>query len=219
MLLSYSSIRINTKKEYIDNNSQIDYKYILVNKNNGLRNDFVPDNLTKVEMCSQGEFFLEEETAEAYSEMCIDSMKENLNISIMSAYRSYDEQKELYENYLKLYGRSYTEMFAAIAGHSEHQTGLAIDLKSMNNNVFKNSKEYIWIKDNLYTYGFILRYQSGKEKITGYVAEEWHIRYVGKEAAKYIYENNMTYENIMIYLLKKIKKIETILGFFFIQYI
>lgn len=58
----------------------------------------------------------------------------------------------------------------------------------------KKSKEYIWVKDNSYNYGFILRYQSGKEKITGYGAEEWHIRYVGKEAAKYIYDNDLTYE-------------------------
>lgn len=194
MLLSYYSIRINTKKDYIDNKSQIDYKYILVNKNNGLRDDYVPENLVKVEMCSQGDFFLDDEAAKAYKEMCIDSIKQELNFSIASAYRSYEEQKNLYDDYLKSYGKNYVDKYVALAGYSEHQTGLAIDLKSLETDVFENSKEYLWLKDNLYIYGFILRYQNGKEKITGYSAEAWHVRYVGKEAAKYIYDNNITYE-------------------------
>ena len=60
--------------------------------------------------------------------------------------------------------------------------------------IFGNSKEYLWIRENAHNYGFIIRYQKGKEKITGYGAEEWHIRYVGKNAAEYIYKNNITFE-------------------------
>ena len=204
MILSYYSIGFNTKKDYIDNNSSIDYKYILVNKKHGLKDDYIPENLTKIEMCSQGDFFLEKETAEAYNEMCIDSIRQNLSISIMSAYRSYDEQKNLYDNYLKAYGKNYVDRYVAPAGYSEHQTGLAIDLKSLNTDLFKNSEEYLWIMDNSYKYGFILRYQKGQEKITGYSAEEWHVRYVGKKASKYIYENNITYEEYYkLFILNK----------------
>ena len=187
---------INKNKENHNTNIEKvnDYKYILVNKKNKLNSDFKPDNLIEVKECSLGNFYLEEETANAYEKMCLDSINEGLNISITSAYRSYNEQKELYNTYLKLYGESYVDKYVAVAGHSEHQTGLAIDLESLECDIFRNSKEYLWIKDNVHNYGFIIRYQKGKEKITGYGAEEWHIRYVGKKASNYIYENNITYE-------------------------
>ena len=196
------SIRQNSKNHNINIEKVNDYKYILVNKQNKLNSDFVPVNLVEVTKCSLGNFYLEEETAKAYVEMCLDSINEGLNISITSAYRSYDEQKELYNNYLKLYGKSYVDKYVAVPGHSEHQTGLAIDLESLECDIFKNSKEYLWIKENSNNYGFIIRYQKGKEKITGYGAEEWHIRYVGKKAAEYIYENNITFEEYYNLYLK-----------------
>ena len=179
-----------------------DYKYILVNKKNKLSSDFIPDNLVEVKDCSIDEFYLEEETANAYEEMCLDSINEGLNISITSAYRSYDEQNDLYLTYLKLYGKSYVDKYVAVPGHSEHQTGLAIDLESLECDIFRNSKEYLWVRENAHNYGFIIRYQKGKEKITGYSAEEWHIRYVGKKVAEYIYKNNITYEEYYDLFLK-----------------
>lgn len=179
-----------------------DYKYILVNKKNKLNSDFIPNNLVEVKFCSLDNFYLEEETANSYEQMCLDSINDGLNISIRSTYRSYDEQKELYNTYLKLYGKSYVDKYVACPGHSEHQTGLAIDLESLECDIFGNSKEYLWVKENAYKYGFIIRYQEGKEKITGYGAEEWHIRYVGKNAAEYIYKNNITFEEYYDLFLK-----------------
>lgn len=180
-----------------------DYKYILVNKENKLNSDFKPNNLVKVKMCSLDDFYLEEEVANAYEQMCLDSIKEGLNISITSAYRSYNEQKKLYNTYLKSYGKSYVDKYVAVAGYSEHQTGLAIDLESLNCDIFKNSKEYLWIKENSHNYGFIIRYKEGKEKITGYSAEPWHIRYVGRKASEYIYKNNLTLEEYYNLYLKQ----------------
>lgn len=188
------SVKQNNKNHNINIEKENDYKYILVNKENALSNEFKPDNLVKVKKCSLDNFYLEEETANAYEQMCLDSINEGLNISITSAYRSYDEQKKLYNYYLKLYGKSYVDKYVAVAGHSEHQTGLAIDLESLEYDIFKNSKEYLWVKENSHKYGFIIRYQEGKENITGYSAEEWHVRYVGKKVAEYIYENNITFE-------------------------
>ena len=179
-----------------------DYKYILVNKKNKLNSDFIPNNLVEVKFCSLDNFYLEEETANSYEQMCLDSINDGLNISIRSTYRSYDEQKELYNTYLKLYGKSYVDKYVACPGHSEHQTGLAIDLESLECDIFGNSKEYLWIRENAHNYGFIIRYQKGKEKITGYGAEEWHIRYVGKNAAEYIYKNNITFEEYYELFLK-----------------
>ena len=184
----------NDNVQYINVAKTSDYKYILVNKENRLNSDFKPNTLVKVTRCSLGNFYLEEETATAYEYMCLNLIDEGLNISINSAYRSYEEQEKLYDDYLKLYGKSYVNKYVAVPGYSEHQTGLALDLESLDCDIFKNSKEYRWIKNNAYKYGFILRYQEGKENITGYNAEEWHIRYVGRKAAEYIYKNNITFE-------------------------
>lgn len=184
----------NNNVQYINVAKTSDYKYILVNKENKLNSDFKPNTLVKVTRCSLGNFYLEEETATAYEYMCLNLIDEGLNISINSAYRSYEEQEKLYDDYLKLYGKSYVNKYVAVPGYSEHQTGLALDLESLDCDIFKNSKEYRWIKNNAYKYGFILRYQEGKENITGYNAEEWHIRYVGRKAAEYIYKNNITFE-------------------------
>ena len=184
----------NNNVQYINVAKTSDYKYILVNKENKLNSDFKPNTLVKVTRCSLGNFYLEEETATAYEYMCLNLIDEGLNISINSAYRSYEEQEKLYDDYLKLYGKNYVNKYVAVPGYSEHQTGLALDLESLDCDIFKNSKEYRWIKNNAYKYGFILRYQEGKENITGYKAEEWHIRYVGRKAAEYIYKNNITFE-------------------------
>ena len=196
------SIDSNNKGQVIKVEQLNNYKYILVNKKNKLNKDFKPNNLVDVKKCSEGNFYLEEETAEAYQQMCLDTIKAGLNISITSAYRSYNEQIKLYNEYLKLYGKDYVDKYVAVAGYSEHQTGLAIDLKSLDYENFKYSKEYLWVKENSHNYGFIVRYPDGKEKITGYNAEEWHIRYVGKEAAKYIYENDITFEEYYNLFLK-----------------
>lgn len=201
-ILIVFSMNKNKENHNINIKKVNDYKYILVNKKNKLNSDFKPDNLVKVKHCSLDNFYLEEETANAYEQMCLDSINEGLNISITSAYRSYDEQKELYNTYLKLYGKSYVDKYVALPGHSEHQTGLAIDLESLECDIFRNSKEYLWVKENACKYGFIIRYQEGKEKITGYEAEEWHIRYVGKKAAEYIYKNNITFEEYYDLFLK-----------------
>ena len=202
VLLIVCSLRRENTTYNINTQNVINYKYILVNKGNKLNNDFIPENLVKVKRCSLGNFYLEEEAAYAYESMCVDLINKGLNISITSAYRSYDEQKELYNTYLKLYGKSYVDKYVAIPGCSEHQTGLAVDLESLEYDIFKNSQEYLWVKENSYKYGFIIRYQKGREKITGYSAEEWHIRYVGKKTAEYIYKNNITFEEYYDLFLK-----------------
>ena len=202
MFLIIILVNIDKENHNININVVNDYKYILVNKKNKLSSDFIPEDLVEVKHCSIDKFYLEEETANAYEEMCLDSINEGLNISITSAYRSYEEQKDLYLTYLKLYGKSYVDKYVAVPGHSEHQTGLAIDLESLECDIFRNSKEYLWVRENAHNYGFIIRYQKGKEKITCYSAEEWHIRYVGKKAAEYIYKNNITYEEYYDLFLK-----------------
>ena len=135
--------------------------------------------------------------------MCDAALENNKYILANSSYRSYEEQKKTYNTYLKLYGQKYVSNYVALPGFSEHQTGLAVDIASKNNKIFKNSKEYKWILENSYKYGFILRYTKSNQKITGYEEESWHFRYVGLEIAKYIYENNITYEEYYVMFIDK----------------
>lgn len=123
-----------------------------------------------------------------YNKMVSDAKKEDLNIYIISAYRSYNTQKVIYENYASKDGYIKADTYSARAGHSEHQTGLAADVNSLSIN-FINTKEGLWLKNNCYKYGFIIRYVEGKDNITGYMYEPWHIRYVGIDLATKLYNN------------------------------
>ena len=126
-----------------------------------------------------------------------DDAKENgFNIVAVSTYRSYEYQEKLYNNYVNDKGKYYADMCSARAGHSEHQTGLAVDIAdlSLDYDNFEYTKEFIWVKENAHKYGFIMRYPKAKFHITGFKYEPWHYRYVGIEIATYIYENNLTLE-------------------------
>ena len=139
---------------------------------------------------------LNKDTRDALVNMINDMNKFDLDISVYSAYRSYETQNKLYNNYIARDGKKEADTYSARPGHSEHQTGLAIDVKSdtMNTWDFDKTKEYTWMFENAHKYGFILRYPKGMEYITGYQYEPWHWRYVGVKEATYIYENNMIFE-------------------------
>lgn len=117
----------------------------------------------------------------------------------VSGYRSYERQKEIYETSLSKNGRIHTEKYIAKAGTSEHQTGLAIDITTEEvgyelTEHFIETKEYLWITKYCANYGFIIRYPKGKEEITGYGFEPWHLRYVGRTVAEEITRNHLTLE-------------------------
>ena len=125
--------------------------------------------------------------------------KDNVKLYAQSGYRSYDRQAELYNYYKRTYGEKYASRISAKPGTSEHQTGLAMDVTSPSVGYdlvekFANTKEGKWVAKNAHKYGFIIRYPKGKENETGYAYEPWHLRYVGKDAAKEIYSKNITFE-------------------------
>ena len=124
--------------------------------------------------------------------MDADATALGLNLYISSGYRSYYTQDKIYNNYVAKDGKQKADTYSARAGHSEHQTGLAFDLNSVSSS-FGYTDEGKWIKDNCYLYGFIIRYPEGKESITGYMYEPWHLRYVG-DVASNIYESNLCLE-------------------------
>lgn len=122
--------------------------------------------------------------------------EEKLNLPLISGYRSYDTQVAIYNRNINNRGMAYTLVSSAKPGHSEHQTGLAFDVGQISAS-FGNTKAGIWLEQNCYKYGFIIRYPQYKEGITGYKYEPWHIRYVGEKAAAEIMKNNLTLEEYL----------------------
>lgn len=142
---------------------------------------------------------------EAFKKLVDAGELEGYHIRNNSAYRSYDYQSGLYNSYKNSNGLTWADKWSARPGHSEHQTGLALDVGVKNEyslGKFENSREFTWIKDHAHLYGFILRYPKGKEYITGYGYEPWHYRYVGIDAATYIYENDITFEEYYAYFVE-----------------
>ena len=179
---------------------------VLVNKENKIKDSYFDKyNLISTKNEENDDIQVEEE---AYNKFLLlkEFLKElNIYIDIEDSYRSIDRQVELYKYYLENNGQDYCNNYVAVPGYSEHHTGLAIDLMlKVNNEYLRDDMELLNSKDEfkeihkvLHKYGFILRYPDGKESITGYNYEPWHIRYVGKLPAKVFYENNLTLEEYL----------------------
>lgn len=113
---------------------------------------------------------------------------DGIALQIVSGFRSYNTQKQLYNNYVNRDGIANADTYSARPGHSEHQTGLAADINAADE-WFHDTSEAKWLNDNCYKYGFIIRYPKGKQNITGYIYESWHLRYVGETLAKTLYND------------------------------
>ena len=153
---------------------------IIVNKKHGLSKDYNPG---------------ENPTAKAaFVRLRDDMINQGLNVGrSYSGFRSYDYQKTLYDNYVSRDGQAAADRYSARPGYSEHQTGLVFDLTDKSGKLLEDSRASQWLKDNAHNYGFIVRFQAGKEASTGYMPEAWHIRYVGKEA-KDIHDSGLSLE-------------------------
>lgn len=136
-------------------------------------------------------------TQEAFDALAEDAAKEGLDIYVGSDYRTYDFQVTVYNSMVRGYGKEYADNYSARPGHSEHQTGYTIDCNGINNETFADTPEGKWLAEHCHEYGFIIRYPKGKESITGYSYESWHIRYVGVEHATAIYEQGLTLEEYL----------------------
>ena len=153
-------------EKVVNSNNGITYikGILLVNKKYSLPSDYNPgvNNTAK----------------NAFNTLQEDAKKAGFNIPILSSFRSYNYQTNLYNRYVSRDGESVADTYSAKPGHSEHQTGLAFDVGEISDD-YGNTPSGIWLKNNCIKYGFILRYPQGKESITGYKYEPWHIRYIG----------------------------------------
>ncbi|MBS4190888.1 M15 family metallopeptidase [Bacillus sp. FJAT-49705] len=178
---------------------------VLVNKQYSLPDGYAPSDLVRPKVpFSFGDqdiekSYLREEAATALETMFSEAQKKGINLFAVSGYRSFDRQTAVFNAEVKKYGEDKAIQAVAIPGSSEHQTGLAMDISSQSANFelseqFGETIEGKWTAENAHHFGFIIRYPKGKEGITGYKFEPWHLRYVGKEAATVIYEKQLTLE-------------------------
>ena len=136
------------------------------------------------------------EVMSAYNTMRADGAKAGMTYWITSGYRSYSYQRQLYNNYAARDGYAKADTYSARPGYSEHQTGLAMDINVAGDN-FGYTPESKWLDANCYKYGFIMRYPKGKQDITGYKYEPWHVRYLGKQLAKEVHDSGLTLEEFL----------------------
>lgn len=197
----------NHKNSYISENSANartkNSKYLmLVNKKKPLNLDYEPENLVKpnvkfLSSTNEESRQMDETAAKALEELFQGAKEENITLLGSSAYRSYKSQVRVLNDEISSKGVNYANKYVAKPGKSEHQSGLAIDITNEARCFDKTSTEARWLANNAHRFGFILRYLEGKEDITGYNYEPWHIRYVGKDAAKEIHERNITLEEYL----------------------
>lgn len=180
---------------------------VLVNKEHILDKDYVPLEMYVVDE-NENNFhqfkdaslkpMLRSDIKEYVDKLINDAQELGLPIIVDSGYRSFKYQQVVLDALIKEKGDEAFKL-VALPGASEHQTGLAIDFAYYENGIYnddvkENDKEAIWLKNNAWKYGFILRYPKGKEDVTGYNFEPWHFRFVGLKLAKYLFKNDLTLE-------------------------
>lgn len=195
-------IPYDSSKKQVVKNPQ--YLLVLVNKQYKLPSDYQPQNLVvpNVPFSFSGtpeKKYMTSEAAKALEEMFAEGERNGVQLVAASGYRSFTTQQQLFTSYVLRDGYEIANQFSAFPGESEHQTGLAMDVTSREVNLditraFGETKEGKWIQEYAHNFGFIIRYSEENEAITGYNYEPWHLRYVGKEVAQTIHEQNITFD-------------------------
>lgn len=178
----------------------------LVNRSNRLEKNYVPQSLRipNVKFASFADpnvKKMDTSAASALESLFDAAKKDGITLLAVSGYRDYSYQEMLYDRKASAVGKTEADKYVAQPGASEHQTGLAMDVGSNEcatlEQSFDKTQAYKWIESNCYKYGFIIRYPKGKENITGYNYEPWHIRYVGISPASEIFQRHITLEEYL----------------------
>ncbi|MCQ6276614.1 D-alanyl-D-alanine carboxypeptidase family protein [Bacillus sp. V3B] len=189
-------------------------RMVLVNKEFALPDGYRADDLVRPNVRfsfgdeEDDKSLLRIEAADALEEMFEEAETNGLYLFAVSGYRSYERQKMIFDAQVNQVGYEKAALLVAFPGNSEHQTGLSMDISSESNHFgltekFGETAEGKWLMENAHRFGFILRYPSGKEEITGYDYEPWHYRYVGEKEATEIYEKDLTLEEFF-HIVEKI---------------
>ncbi|MDB0440389.1 M15 family metallopeptidase [Clostridioides difficile] len=197
---SQQDVEANSQKK--NHSNSIADNILLVNKTNELSKDYMPKDITKVNIefvpeATEEEKQMAGEPAKAVEDLVRQANEEGIQFLGSSAYRSYNTQQDTYTRRVNSQGQEKADAYVAKPGHSEHQSGLCIDLTNPERWFVGSTKEAIWLAENAHKFGFIIRYPKGKEDITGTAYEPWHIRYVGKDVAEEIYSKGLTLEEYL----------------------
>lgn len=171
----------------------------IVNRTSRLDQSYVPDDLVQVDVASSRTIYLRHEAAQALEEMFAAARQDGVNLVLISGYRSYEDETELYNYYVGLYGKDHADIIDDMPGASEHQLGLAVDLGTSDgtcrlDECFDTTGESAWLAANAARYGWILRYPQNKQDVTGVIYSPWNYRYVGKDEAEKIAASGLTME-------------------------
>lgn len=198
---------INTEAniDWFDNEKETDTSkgtLMLVNRIYGLSSDYKVEDIINVPIqYAYDGMKLNKKVVERIEDLCDSAYEEGYTFVVAEGFRTYKDQSKLYNGYADSYGKSEADEYVARPGHSEYETGLSFDLKPYNKEYKKpqESEEYKWLRENAYKYGFIFRFESGKEDLTKFDADTWRLRYVGEEAASIIKNEGICFEEYYAY--------------------
>lgn len=210
-VISIVNVHANHKWYQLELNTNEDLGMLMnVNKFYALSETYTPENLKIIDLTyaydEEGENKLIDYAYDKFLELWQAANDQGFYLMVTSSYRDYESQKEIYDYRVSNWGERKADETAARPGHSEHQTGLVIDMTSKTEPLadsFTDSEAYKWLKENAYKYGFIERYPEGKTYLTGYNPESWHWRYVGLEAAKTMHDENITFDEYYAFYVEK----------------
>lgn len=210
-VISIVNVHANHKWYQLELNTNEDLEMLMnVNKFYALSETYTPENLKNIDLTyaygEEGENKLIDYAYDKFLELWQAANDQGFYLMVTSSYRDYESQKEIYDYRVSTWGERKADETAARPGHSEHQTGLVIDMTSKTEPLadsFTDSKAYEWLKENAYKYGFIERYPEGKTYLTGYNPESWHWRYVGLEAAKTMHDEDITFDEYYAFYIEK----------------
>lgn len=210
-VISIVNVHANHKWYQLELNTNEDLGMLMnVNKFYTLSETYTPENLKNIDLTyaydEEGKNKLIDYAYDKFLELWQAANDQGFYLMVTSSYRDYESQKEIYDYRVSNWGERKADETAARPGHSEHQTGLVIDMTSKTEPLadsFTDSEAYKWLKENAYKYGFIERYPEGKTYLTGYNPESWHWRYVGLEAAKTMHDENITFDEYYAFYVEK----------------
>lgn len=198
-IIALSATLLDASKNAALPDKDIDGTVFLVNRQHMVSKLYAPD--TRKVIAPGMSQSMREDAASALEEMIAAAKEEGINLSIVSGYRSYSKQSTIYSRKKASQGQEAADRISARPGASEHQLGLAMDLakkgSSQLNTRFGTTEEGKWVSDNAHRFGFIVRYLENFEDVTGYMYEPWHVRYVGVEHARELYECGLPMEMYM----------------------
>ncbi|WP_345243110.1 M15 family metallopeptidase [Pontibacillus salipaludis] len=191
----------DSNAEVVDNPTSVE---VVVNKQRKLPDGYTPPNLTVPQVPFYFDEFHQKKqmrgvAASALEELFEGAEQAGIDLVAASGYRAYERQEVIFASNVEEHGEEHARQFSAVPGHSEHQTGLAMDvtvakLSFQLSQDLGDMKEGEWLAENAHNYGFVIRYPEGKTHITGYEYEPWHLRYVGKDVATKVYNQDVTLE-------------------------